>query len=153
MSMGRFSVWTDGACSGNPGPGGWAFIIEDGNGELVKKDARFGGEVTTNQKMELQAVIEGLKVIEPGSTVTVYSDSAYVINCFKQEWYKKWMYNGWTTATGGAVQNKEQWEELIELARHRKVSWIKVKGHSGNPLNTAVDQMAVAARLQRYDHK
>ena len=136
-------MYTDGACSGNPGPGGWgALLIEDGR-ELELS----GGEnPTTNQRMELTAPLEGLRSLAGRRRVAIYSDSAYVINCFRDRWYERWRKNGWINSQKKPVDNRDLWEPLIALALERhEVTWHKVAGHSGDPLNDRVDALARAA--------
>lgn len=140
--MERAVVWTDGACSGNGGahsPGGWAVVFADGR-------AFSGGETqTTNQRMELRAAIEALARLPEGAQVEVRSDSAYVINCFKQRWHAGWERNGWRNSRGESVANRDLWMQLLELARVRVVTWCKVRGHAGDPRNEQADRLAVAA--------
>ena len=132
-------IYTDGACSGNPGPGGWGVI-------LMYKDARKeisgGMKNTTNNIMEITAVIEALKCLKVESNVQVYSDSAYTVNAFKQGWIYNWMKNGWKTANKEPVKNKELWEELYALTKKHEVEFIKVKGHADNEFNNRCDEMA-----------
>ncbi|MBZ4667896.1 MAG: ribonuclease [Epulopiscium sp.] len=141
--MSLFEVYTDGACTNNQGeglqPGGWAAVFVDG-------PALSGGEsATTNNRMEMRAVIEALKNTPPHSHVRIYSDSAYVINCFNQKWIDKWEKNGWMTSSKKPVENKDLWLEMRQLEKERQVEWIKVKGHSGNQWNEMADTLAVAA--------
>ncbi len=135
-------AWTDGACSGNGtarSPGGWAVVFADGS-------SFSGGEPeTTNQRMELRAAIEALARVPDGAVVEVRSDSAYVINCFKQRWHAGWERNGWRNSRGDAVANRDLWEQLLKLARTRRVTWSKVRGHAGDPRNEQADRLAVAA--------
>jgi ribonuclease HI len=136
-------VYTDGACSGNPGPGGWAWALApDGtiNGS--------GGEGhSTNQRMELRAVLEALRAFDPADPIEIVSDSTYVVNCFKDRWYEGWLKRNWTNSQRQPVANRDIWEPLIELYLSRKqlISFRWVKGHSGDRLNDLVDQLAVAA--------
>jgi len=136
------TVFTDGACSGNPGPGGWAWAVApDGS------PSGAGGEAnTTNQRMELAAVLEALRSLCMNHTeVHVVSDSTYVVNCFRDGWWKKWKKNGWKNSKREPVANLDLWEPLIELVSKNKVSFEWVKGHSGHPMNDLVDELAVAA--------
>jgi ribonuclease HI len=139
MARKRVEIYTDGACSGNPGPGGWAAVLR--YGDHVKEIS--GGErETTNQRMELTAVLNGLRCLKEPCEVTVFSDSAYVINCFRQRWYLTWRRNGWKNSKGEPVQNRDLWERLLsEVERHR-VRFEKVKGHAGVALNERCDQLA-----------
>jgi ribonuclease HI len=135
-------MYTDGACSGNPGPGGWgAILIEDGR----ERELSGGENPTTNQRMELTAPIEGLRALEDRRQVTIYSDSAYVINCFRDKWYERWRKNGWLNSQKKPVENRDLWEALIALVEQHDVTWHKVAGHSGDPLNDRADALARAA--------
>ena len=137
--MGKVIIYTDGACSGNPGPGGWgAVLIYNGN----KKEISGGKKDTTNNIMELTAVVEALKLLKYPCEVDLYSDSAYVVNSFKQGWIYTWVKNNWKTSSKEPVKNKEIWEELYNLTKTHKVSFIKVKGHSDNELNNRCDELA-----------
>jgi ribonuclease HI len=136
------TVYTDGACSGNPGPGGWAAILIDGD-EIREI---WGSEPsTTNQRMELRAALEGLRAAPSGRPVELHSDSAYLVNCFRDRWYERWQRNGWRNAQRKPVENRDLWEALLAETGRRRVTWHKVAGHSGHPLNTRVDRLAVAA--------
>jgi ribonuclease HI len=135
----RLELWTDGACSGNPGPGGWAAI-------LVKRlELSDGVPATTNNRMELQAVIEGLRALERPSAVIVHTDSAYVMDAVTKRWHVRWRARGWLTADKQPVKNRELWEELLALVEGHAVTWQKVKGHAGVELNERCDELAVAA--------
>jgi len=132
------SVWTDGACSGNPGPGGWAWATEDG------RQASGGAPLTTNQRMEIQAALEAVRALE--GPLVVVSDSTYVVNCFRDRWWQGWLARGWLTSAKKPVANRDLWEPLVTAVRDRgDVSFRWVKGHSGDPMNDLVDQLAVAA--------
>ena len=135
----KIIIYTDGACSGNPGPGGWGAILMY---KGAKKEISGGKKDTTNNIMEITAVIEGLKPLKKQSEVQVYSDSSYVVNTFKQGWIYNWMKKGWRTASGEPVKNKELWQELYDLTQKHKVEFIKVKGHSDNEFNNRCDEMA-----------
>lgn len=130
-------VYTDGACSGNPGPGGWAWGVEDGRFE--------SGAVahTTNQRMEIMAAFEAVRTL-PGR-LEVVSDSTYVVNCFKQRWHASWRTNGWRNSQNKPVANRDLWEPFIELALSRKVTFRWVKGHGTDIMNAWVDELAVQA--------
>ncbi len=142
MSLTEVSLYTDGACSGNPGVGGWAAILIAGGHE---KELSGAHPNTTNNRMELQAVIEGFMALKFPCKVSVYSDSAYVVNAFKQDWLSNWLKNGWKNSAGQAVSNKEQWQALLELSAKHQVTWHKVKGHADNPYNNRCDELAVQA--------
>jgi ribonuclease HI len=144
----QFELWTDGACSGNPGPGGWAAILvaRGPDGTIVKRLELSGGApATTNNRMELQAVIEGLQALRRASAVTVHTDSSYVMNAITKRWYEGWQARGWKTAGKQPVKNREQWETLLVLLELHDVTWRKVKGHAGVELNERCDELAVAA--------
>ena len=138
-NMDEVTIYTDGACSGNPGPGGWGAILMLGEN---RKEISGGSENTTNNIMELTAVIEALKILKRPCKVNIYSDSAYVVNAFLQKWIYGWMKKGWKTASGEAVKNKELWQELYSLTKKHKVTFNKVKGHSDVELNNRCDELA-----------
>ena len=139
--MEEITIYTDGACSGNPGPGGWGSILMMGD---VRKEISGGSENTTNNIMELSAVIEALKLLKRPCKVNVFSDSAYVVNAFNQKWIYGWMKKNWRTAGGDPVKNKELWQELYSLTKVHDVTFNKVKGHADNEFNNRCDEMAVA---------
>ena len=141
-NMDEVTIYTDGACSGNPGPGGWGAILMLGEN---RKEISGGSENTTNNIMELTAVIEALKILKRPCKVNIYSDSAYVVNAFLQKWIYGWMKKGWKTASGEAVKNKELWQELYSLTKKHKVTFNKVKGHSDVELNNRCDELARTA--------
>lgn len=131
-------LYTDGACSGNPGPGGWGAILMC-NG---KEKELSGGEMnTTNNRMELTAVIKGLEAIKTSCEVDIYSDSAYVVNAFLQGWVENWKNNGWKTSKG-EVLNQDLWKSLLLQVERHKVCWHKVKGHADNEHNNRCDELA-----------
>ena len=140
-NMDEVTIYTDGACSGNPGPGGWGAILMLGEN---RKEISGGSENTNNNIMELTAVIEALKILKRPCKVNIYSDSAYVVNAFLQKWIYGWMKKGWKTAGGDPVKNKELWQELYSLTKTHDVTFIKVKGHADNEFNNRCDEMAVA---------
>lgn len=132
-------IYTDGACSGNPGPGGWgAILMYKGN----KKEISGGCKNTTNNIMEITAVIEALKCLKIQSDVQVYSDSAYTVNAFNSKWIYGWIKNGWKTSNGDNVKNKELWQELYSFTQKHNVEFIKVKGHADNEYNNRCDELA-----------
>ena len=133
------TIYTDGACSGNPGPGGWGAILMYND---YKKEICGGSKSTTNNIMEVSAVIEALKILKNPCNVTVYSDSAYVVNCFNQGWIYNWIKKGWKTAGNEPVKNKELWQELYNLTKIHNVKFVKVKGHSDNEYNNRCDELA-----------
>lgn len=134
------TIYTDGACSGNPGPGGWAAILMAGG---AKKEMSGGERDTTNNRMELMAVIEGLKALKRPCKVDIYSDSAYVVNAFEQNWIGKWVKNGWKNSAKAEVANSDLWKELIDLTAMHDVTFHKVKGHADNEFNNRCDELAV----------
>ncbi len=137
--MEEVTIYTDGACSGNPGPGGWGTILMYNEN---KKEISGGKDNTTNNVMELTAVIEGLKLLKFPCKVKLYSDSAYVVNAFNQKWIYGWLKNGWKNASKEPVKNKELWQELYELTKIHEVEFIKVKGHADNEYNNRCDELA-----------
>lgn len=132
-------IYTDGACSGNPGPGGWGTILIYKD---LKKEISGGNPSTTNNIMEITAVIEGLKLLKEPCNVKVYSDSAYVVNAFANNWIEGWIKSNWINSKREPVKNKELWLELIDLTKKHNVEFIKVKGHSDNELNNRCDELA-----------
>ena len=140
--MEEVTIYTDGACSGNPGKGGWGAILIYGD---AKKEISGAEKMTTNNKMELTAPIEALKLLKRPCKVKLYSDSAYLINAFVQGWIYNWFKNGWKTADKKDVKNKELWQEINAFTKVHSIEWIKVKGHSDNKYNNRCDEMAVAA--------
>lgn len=136
-------IYTDGACSGNPGPGGYgAILIYKG----IEKEISGGQINTTNNKMEITAVVKGLELLKEPCNVTVYSDSAYVVNAVENGWLKAWKKNNWVKADKKKVKNIDLWEELLRLLEIHNVKFVKVKGHSDNEYNNRCDRLAVAQR-------
>ena len=140
--MKKVLIYTDGACSGNPGPGGWGAILFY---EENKKEIWGNSPNTTNNIMELTAVIEALKLLKVKCEVELYSDSAYVVNAFDKGWIYNWKKNNWRTSGKDDVKNRELWEELDALTQKHKVKFIKVKGHSDNEFNNRCDYLATNA--------
>ncbi len=138
--MKEIEIYTDGACSGNPGPGGWGAVLF--HQDKIKEIS--GGEPdTTNQRMELKAVVEALKALKvKGWEVTVYSDSAYFVNAVQQDWLGRWQLNGWKNSRKEPVANQDLWLELIRMMKLNHVQVVKVKGHSGNKWNERCDVLA-----------
>ncbi len=135
-------IYTDGACSGNPGPGGWSALLQ-WNG---KEKTLTGGEPdTTNNRMEMRAIIEALKALNKPCKVHIHSDSALIVNTFKQKWITNWQKRGWKTAKKQPVKNRELWEAMLEAMEPHQVKWIKVKGHADDERNNKVDRLAVRA--------
>ncbi|NYG59665.1 ribonuclease HI [Nocardioides daedukensis] len=136
--MPKVEMWTDGACKGNPGVGGWGAWMRSGGHEREL----FGGELmTTNNKMELQAVIEGLTALTKPCEVTLHVDSSYVMNGMKT-WIAGWKKNGWKTSAKKPVKNVDLWQMLDEQVARHTIHWIWVKGHSGDPGNDRADELA-----------
>jgi len=142
--MRSVQLYTDGACSGNPGPGGWAAILE-----FMGKEKELSGSMpnTTNNRMELFAVISGIGALKEPCKVDVYSDSAYVVNAFKQKWIDNWQTNGWLTSEKKPVENSDLWKLLLQILKIKKheVAFHKVKGHADHPQNIRCDALAKAA--------
>ncbi|SHE62305.1 ribonuclease HI [Thermoanaerobacter uzonensis DSM 18761] len=132
-------IYTDGACSGNPGPGGWAAVLLY---KGTKKEISGFEENTTNNRMELKAVIEALKALKRPCKVNLYSDSSYVINAFKEGWLEKWQKNNWLKSDKTPVENQELWKELLEVSKRHQINWIKVKGHADSEYNNLCDRLA-----------
>ena len=138
----KYKIYTDGACSGNPGPGGWGAVIFDKDNN--QKNISGNEKNTTNNRMELMATIMALKKIETNSEITIYTDSIYVKNGIT-EWIKKWRINGWKNANKKPIKNKDLWIELENLCKANKIIWKWVKGHSDNKFNNLADELATQA--------
>jgi len=145
-SLPKVILYTDGACSGNPGPGGWGAILIWHKKEKVLSG---GSANTTNNRMEMQAVIEGLKALNRPCHVKIHSDSALIINAFTKGWIENWLKKGWKKSDKKPVENRDLWEQMLDAAKQHNIDWIKVKGHSDNELNNRVDKIAVEAS-KRY---
>lgn len=137
--MKKAILYTDGACSNNPGMGGWAYILK--YNRKTTECSGFEAE-TTNNKMELMAVIKGLEAIPEKCNVEVYSDSAYVVNAFLDDWISSWLKRKWRNSEGKPVKNLELWQRLVELSNFHKIKWNKVAGHSDDELNNRCDALA-----------
>lgn len=140
--MKEIDIYTDGACSGNPGPGGWGVVLIY---QENKKELSGYQPETTNNRMELFAAIQGLSALKESCVVNLYSDSSYLVNAFERHWIEKWQRNGWKTSTKSPVENQDLWKLLLIHVRKHQVRFIKVKGHSDNQYNNRCDEMAVAA--------
>jgi len=146
MSKTEVSIYTDGACSGNPGPGGWAALLES----KEKEKTLSGGESrTTNNRMELTAAIEGLRALKRPCKVTIHSDSALLVNTFNKGWIDNWQKRNWRKANKKPVENQDLWKELLKVMDKHDVKWVKVKGHANDDKNNLVDRLAVEAS-QKY---
>ncbi len=140
--MKQVIIYTDGACSGNPGPGGWGTVLIYGN---TMKELSGGERDTTNQRMEMTAAVNALSALKERCEVVCYSDSAYLVNAFNQHWLDNWQRNGWLTSKKTAVENQDLWQRLLELCRMHRVEWRKLKGHAGDELNERCDALARSA--------
>ena len=136
------NIYTDGACSGNPGPGGWAAILEFGSHTKEISGYMAG---TTNNRMELFAAISGLGALKEPCDVTLYSDSSYLVQAFNEHWIEGWMKKGWRTSNNTAVENQDLWFILQAQTRKHHVEFVKVKGHADHPQNNRCDELARAA--------
>lgn len=137
--MKHIDMYTDGACSGNPGPGGWGVVLI--YKDLIKEFSGYDAE-TTNNKMEITAVIEGLKKIKEPCNITIYTDSAYTMNAFEQGWIRNWQLNNWKTVNKKPVANQDLWITLLSLLSRHEYQFVKVKGHADNQYNNRCDQLA-----------
>lgn len=146
--MKKVIIYTDGACSGNPGPGGWGCLLIYGE---QRRELSGGETATTNQRMELFAAIAGLQALKEPCQVLLYSDSAYLINAFRQGWLANWQKNGWMNSKKEPVANQELWQELARLTAIHRVEWRKVQGHRGQPENERCDELARNAIPKHQD--
>ena len=143
--MKNIKIYTDGACSFNPGPGGWgAVLIYSGR----EKEISGFVDSTTNNRMELLAVIQALKNLKEKCSIEIYTDSAYVCNAFNNNWITDWQLNRWRTSAKKEVLNQDLWKELLDCTIPHKIKWIKVKGHSDNKYNNKCDELA-RAQIQK----
>jgi len=140
--MTQIDIYTDGACSGNPGPGGWGCLLMHGE---HTRELSGGVSPTTNNRMELMAAIRGLQALTRPCNVNLYSDSSYLINAFIKGWLTAWQARGWKKADNKPVENQDLWQELLAAAASHQVKWIKVKGHADNPYNNRCDALARGA--------
>ena len=139
----RVEIATDGACKGNPGPGGWGAVIRSGTRE---RDISGGEKLTTNNRMELTAAIEGLNALKRPCHVTLSTDSRYVMDGLTK-WIKGWQKNGWKTAAKQPVKNADLWQALLDAAKPHRITWLWVKGHAGHPDNERADKLASDAAV------
>lgn len=140
MSKPPVVIYTDGACSGNPGPGGWAALLEH-NG--LEKLISGGSANTTNNRMEITAAIEALRCLKRSCNVTIHSDSALLVNTFNEGWIDNWQKKNWRKADKKPVENQDLWKELLVQMKRHEVKWVKVKGHADDEKNNRVDEAAV----------
>lgn len=138
--MKKIELFTDGACSGNPGVGGWGAILKYNK---IEKEYSGGEKETTNNRMELTAVIEGLNALKESCDVTIYSDSKYVVDAIEKKWLENWQKNNWKKSDKKPVLNQELWEALITAMQRHKIKFVWVKGHAGHPENERCDGLAV----------
>jgi ribonuclease HI len=144
--MKDITIYTDGACSGNPGPGGWAAVLRFGAPPNVVERELSGAEAeTTNNRMEMTAALRALEALKEPCRVALHSDSAYLVNAFLDRWIDGWRRRGWRKADKSPVLNRDLWERLIAESERHDITWVKVKGHAGDPLNERMDELAVRA--------
>ena len=145
--MKQVTIYTDGACSGNPGPGGWGAMLmyKDKTLEISGYEAH-----TTNNRMELLAPIQALSRLREPCEVSVYSDSAYLVNAFRQNWLVNWQRHNWLKSDKKPVENQDLWKELLRLCETHNIHWIKVKGHADNPYNNRCDELATGEIKQHH---
>ena len=145
--MKQVIIYTDGACSGNPGPGGWGAILmyKEKKLEISGYEAH-----TTNNRMELMAPIQALSRLKEPCEVSVYSDSAYLVNAFEKRWLAGWQRHNWLKSDKKPVENQDLWQELLKLAGTHRIKWIKVKGHADNPYNNRCDELATGEIKQHH---
>lgn len=141
------NIFADGACSGNPGPGGWGAVLKCPAMD-AEKHLSGAKDNTTNNQMELTAVIEGLAALKIPCDVVITTDSRYIVDAFQKKWLNSWQKNGWRTASKQPVKNIELWKRLLSAIEPHSVSWKWIRGHNGHPENEQADQLAVAARLK-----
>ena len=146
LKAGEIAIYTDGGCSCNPGPGGYGAVILKGK---TRKEVSGGFRLTTNNRMELMACIEGLKALKSRTTLALYSDSRYVVNGITKGWAEKWRLNGWMRTRTEAAENYDLWEQLLDLCDRHTVEFVWVKGHAGNRENERCDQLATEAAAQQ----
>jgi ribonuclease HI len=147
--MTTVSIYTDGACSGNPGPGGWAAIVIPEDDPDATEQLTGGESYTTNNKMELRAALEALRALDAPADITLHTDSEYLSKAFNEGWLDSWQDNDWQTASNNAVKNQGLWKALLDEADRHDVEWVWVKGHADNELNNMADELAVAA-MERF---
>jgi ribonuclease HI len=137
--MKKVIVYTDGACSKNPGPGGWAAVLQYKGAQ--KEISGFIPD-TTNNRMELTAAVKALEALREPCEVVLHTDSSYIHNAFTQHWIERWQHNGWRTASNDPVENLDLWRQLLDVAEPHQITWKKVKGHADNEFNNLCDKLA-----------
>lgn len=146
--MKKVTLYTDGACSGNPGPGGWGAVLIFGQ---FRREMSGYDPQTTNNRMEITAAIEGLSALKEPCEVDLYSDSAYLVNAFEKGWLKSWVKNRWLKSDKKPVENQDLWQEMLKLTGVHKVRFLKVKGHANNVENNRCDQLATGEIKQKRE--
>lgn len=147
VALPEVDIYTDGACSGNPGPGGYGVLLRHGN---HSKELSGGYAQTTNNRMELMAVIVGLKALKRPCRVNLYTDSGYIVDAMNKGWVMRWQANGWRRDNGEPAKNADLWQQILSLADRHHISWVWVKGHADNPYNNRCDELAVEASRQAF---
>jgi ribonuclease HI len=147
------TIYTDGGCNPNPGPGGWAALLlfedeEDVAGRRKEQRLKDGARDSTNNRMELTAALKALEALDAPARVELHTDSRYLANAFNQGWLDSWQDNGWKTSSNKPVKNKDLWQKLLAAVEKHEVEWTWVKGHAGDPLNELVDDMVGQARAK-----
>ena len=142
------TIYTDGACSGNPGPGGWAAIIIPEDSPEAYEELTGGEPHTTNNRMELRAALEALRALEAPTQVALHTDSEYLSKAFNEGWLESWQDNDWQTSSNNDVKNQGLWKALLDEAERHDVDWVWVKGHADDELNIMTDELAVTAMEQ-----
>lgn len=141
----RVTVYSDGACSGNPGPGGWGAILVCEN-PPARKELSGGEANTTNNRMEIMGILSSVRLLKRPCVLTIVTDSRYVVDTFEKGWLSRWVKNGWRTADKKPVKNEDLWRAMLEVLAPHEVSWRWIRGHNGHPENERCDALAVAAR-------
>ena len=150
MANKKITIYTDGACANNPGKGGYGIVLmyKKENGETVSKNISKGLELTTNNRMELLAVIDALNSLKQPCDIELYSDSKYVVDAINQKWLESWVQKNWKLNTKNPVKNIDLWQKLLTAMKPHNIKFIWVKGHESNPYNNLCDKLAVEARLK-----
>ena len=150
MTKPKVLIYTDGACANNPGKGGYGIVLmhEDKDGKMHQKNISKGFELTTNNRMELMAVVDALNILKKPCDIKLYSDSKYVIDAINQKWLDGWVQKNWKLNTKNPVKNIDLWKKFLEAQKPHNIEFIWVKGHDSNEFNNLCDKMAVEARLK-----